>query len=87
VIFLIHNREFCVVEYADAKLILGLGSKLAIAGCFNVIYVYTCEIFPTSLRTVAVGVTSLAARIGSIIAPFLAMVSSKQFFKSLIVNL
>jgi len=63
------------VENADAKLILGLGSKLVIAGSFNIIYVYSSEVFPTSLRSVSIGIASTAARVGAIVAPFLAVVS------------
>ena len=59
----------------DANLALGLASKIAIAGGFNVIYVYSSEVFPTPLRSVALGASSMAARIGAIVAPFADPVS------------
>ncbi|XP_074596551.1 uncharacterized protein LOC141851688 [Brevipalpus obovatus] len=37
---------------------------------FSMVYVYTSEVFPTTIRHIAVGSCSTAARIGSISAPF-----------------
>ncbi|XP_071818571.1 organic cation transporter protein-like [Apostichopus japonicus] len=45
--------------------------KLAIAISFDIVYVYAGEILPTPLRAVGVGVCSVAARIGGIVAPLL----------------
>ena len=69
------NYSSNYLENADAKLILSLGSKLVIAGAFNGVYIYTGEIFPTSLRSVAIGASSTAARLGAILAPFITVVS------------
>jgi len=43
--------------------------KLAASGAFNVAYFYGAELFPTSVRTAAIGACSLAARVGGIVAP------------------
>lgn len=40
---------------------------------FGVGYTYTKELFPTPLRTTALGIASAGARIGSLTSPFIAM--------------
>lgn len=60
-------------DQADVKLAVGLLNKLAIVGCFNICFVYSSEIFPTPLRSAAVGVSSTAARVGAVIAPFVPL--------------
>ena len=51
-----------------------LFSFLAVIGVscgFNIIYVYTSETFPTTMRQVSIGTCSVFARIGSGISPFI----------------
>ena len=43
--------------------------RFGIAGSFNMIYLYTTELFPTIVRSACLGTCSLAARLGGIIAP------------------
>ncbi|GIX84847.1 organic cation transporter protein [Caerostris darwini] len=44
--------------------------KFCVTGTFAVLYVYTTEIFPTSVRNATLGSCSMCARVGSILAPF-----------------
>lgn len=37
---------------------------------FVVVYLYCTELFPTVVRNAAIGISSMSARIGSMIAPF-----------------
>lgn len=46
--------------------------KFGIAAAFAIVYVYSAEIFPTEYRSVGIGACSMCARIGGIIAPFIA---------------
>ena len=39
-------------------------------------YTYTKELFPTSLRTTALGMGSAGARVGSLSSPFIAMLDT-----------
>ncbi|KAG7215896.1 hypothetical protein INR49_002532 [Caranx melampygus] len=44
--------------------------KFAVTTTFAIVYAYTAELYPTVLRTTALGACSMASRIGSIIAPY-----------------
>uniref|UniRef100_A0A3P8WID5 Solute carrier family 22 member 16 n=1 Tax=Cynoglossus semilaevis TaxID=244447 RepID=A0A3P8WID5_CYNSE len=44
--------------------------KFAIAIAFGLIYLYTCELYPTIIRSLAVGSGSMMCRVGSVVAPF-----------------
>jgi len=47
--------------------------KLCMAASFAVIYIHSGEIFPTSIRNSAMGLVSVAARVGGIMAPFIVL--------------
>ncbi|XP_061193358.1 organic cation transporter protein-like isoform X2 [Saccostrea echinata] len=44
--------------------------KMAIAGSFSTLFLYTPELYPTNLRNVGIGFSSAFARIGGILSPF-----------------
>ena len=44
--------------------------KFCISASFAIVYVYSAEVFPTVLRTTGVGSSSMFARFGSILAPY-----------------
>lgn len=44
--------------------------KFAVTIAFSVVYGYTVELYPTVLRTTALGSCSMMGKIGSIIAPY-----------------
>lgn len=50
-----------------------LFGKLCLAASFAVVYVHSGEIFPTTIRNSAMGIMSVAARIGGILAPFIVL--------------
>ncbi|CAH0714415.1 unnamed protein product, partial [Brenthis ino] len=49
-----------------------------IAGLFQAAYVYTPEVYPTALRSTAVGACSGVARLGAMITPYVAQVLLKN---------
>uniref|UniRef100_A0A673C4W3 Solute carrier family 22 member 5-like n=1 Tax=Sphaeramia orbicularis TaxID=375764 RepID=A0A673C4W3_9TELE len=65
---------------AIAVLLEMLG-KFGITSAFCVVYAVSSEIFPTVIRNTAMGCCSMAARIGTIISPFIIYLG--QYYKSL----
>ena len=49
-------------------MVLSLVGKFGASASFFVVYLYTAELFPTTVRNQAVGACSLVARIGAITA-------------------
>ncbi|XP_060576174.1 organic cation transporter protein-like [Ruditapes philippinarum] len=59
----------------NSAMILGstvftLIGKFAITGSFSTIFLYTPELYPTNMRNLGIGMSSAAARIGGMLAPF-----------------
>lgn len=50
---------------------LALTGKFFISAAFAVVYIFTAELFPTCIRTLGVGLCSLFARFGGILAPII----------------
>ena len=45
-----------------------------VTGVFQAVYVYTPEVYPTSVRAFALGFHTAAARVGAIVTPYMAQV-------------
>ena len=50
---------------------VNFAGKFLISMTFAIAYLYTAELFPTSVRNVAVGAASTFARVGSMSAPYI----------------
>ncbi|CAB0028581.1 unnamed protein product [Trichogramma brassicae] len=63
-----------IMIFDDPKVQVGLAciGIAAMSISFPTVYLYSSEVFPTVVRNVGVGAGSIAARIGSMIAPFIA---------------
>ncbi|XP_059179046.1 organic cation transporter protein-like [Physella acuta] len=55
----------------DLRIAFVMIGKFAITGAYTTVYLYSAEIFPTSLRNLAMGVSSFFENFGSIAAPFI----------------
>jgi len=60
-------------EGSPTQTAFALIGKLFAAANFALVYIITAELFPTYIRTTAIGLCSLFARLGGIIAPQLAL--------------
>lgn len=49
--------------------------KICIQGAFNILYIFTSELYPTIIRNSAVGMTSMVARFGSGVSSYIALLS------------
>jgi len=57
------------------SLVLFLMSKIFIQGAFNVLYIFTSEMYPTVIRNTAVGFNSMIARFGSGVSSYIAILA------------
>ncbi|XP_069946237.1 organic cation transporter protein [Cherax quadricarinatus] len=62
----IHEGSYWLV------VVLSLFGKFGISAAFAVVFIFSTEIFPTECRSVGVGACSMCARLGGILAPFIA---------------
>ena len=53
--------------------------KLGAAAAFAVIYVFSAELYPTVVRNAGMGASSCCARIGGMMAPYIADLVSLYF--------
>lgn len=51
------------------------GIRACATGYFQVVFVYTPEVYPTAVRGAAMGLTTSSARIGALLTPFVAQVT------------
>merc|ERR1712112_67702 len=58
------------------QLVMALVGKFFMAAGFAVLYLYGAELFPTTLRSTALGLQSVSARVGGIIAPLITSMES-----------
>ena len=55
------------------RFVCGLVAIFGMAGAYNLLYIYTAELFPTVVRNAALGLASQAAQIGAILAPIIVV--------------
>ena len=60
------------IDDINYRLVFSLVGKFGSAAAFSNVFLYTAELFPTSMRNSAVGMCSTLARFGGILAPTVA---------------
>ncbi|RWS23966.1 organic cation transporter protein-like protein, partial [Leptotrombidium deliense] len=62
-------------DYVWMRVSCAMVGKFCVTASYAMIYVYSAELYPTVARNVGVGSSSMVARIGSIMAPFVKELS------------
>uniref|UniRef100_F7EKA1 Solute carrier family 22 member 16 n=2 Tax=Monodelphis domestica TaxID=13616 RepID=F7EKA1_MONDO len=84
--FLICSGLICMVimlipqHCSVLNVLANMAGKFAIGVAFGLIYLYTAELYPTFIRSLAVGSGSMLCRVGSVIAPFCVYLTSVWVF-------
>ena len=69
----LENHKLCVcVELSGLTLTLVMVGKTGVTGAYAFLFLYTSELFPTVVRNMAVGATSMASHLGSTVSPYIA---------------
>lgn len=55
------------------RMICGVLGIFGVAGTYNLLFIYTTELFPTVVRNAALGCTTQASQMGAILAPFVVV--------------
>jgi OCT family organic cation transporter-like MFS transporter 4/5 len=58
------------ISLIPLRMTFSMIGKFGITGAFGIVFLYAPEIFPTTIRSQAMGIASLTGRIGNMIAPF-----------------
>ncbi|XP_018419284.1 PREDICTED: solute carrier family 22 member 5-like [Nanorana parkeri] len=57
-------------ELGILSIVLVMLGKFGITSAFSMVYVYTAELYPTVVRNMGIGASSMASRLGSILSPY-----------------
>ncbi|XP_051816660.1 solute carrier family 22 member 6-A isoform X2 [Acanthochromis polyacanthus] len=62
---------FIPSELSNVKTVLAMIGKFGITASLSIIYVYSAEVFPTVIRQNGIGISSMCARTGGVLAPMM----------------
>ncbi|XP_022084095.1 organic cation transporter protein-like [Acanthaster planci] len=75
--FYISAGVFCFISIfiplGPARAAVAMAGKFAVSGAFSHIYIYSCEIYPTVVRSIGMGMSSMAGRISGILCPIILL--------------
>ncbi|XP_043198701.1 solute carrier family 22 member 15-like [Amphibalanus amphitrite] len=73
---LIYVLPAVYIDDHGGRLTLSLIGKLCISTTFTVTYIFSGEIFPTSLRNTGLGIVNICARLAGVMYPFVALLNT-----------
>ncbi|XP_022095015.1 organic cation transporter protein-like [Acanthaster planci] len=75
--FYIFSGLFCLITifipFGATRAAVAMAGKFAISAAFGHIYIYSLEIFPTIIRSMGMGASSMVARVSGILCPFILL--------------
>ncbi|PIN11849.1 Synaptic vesicle transporter SVOP and related transporters (major facilitator superfamily) [Handroanthus impetiginosus] len=79
------SGAFCVVGgllkgyglWKTIRMVCGILGIFGMAGTYNLLFIYTAELFPTVVRNAALGSATQAAQMGAILAPILVVLGER----------
>ncbi|CAH1251989.1 SLC22A5 [Branchiostoma lanceolatum] len=81
-LMLLFGGVACIVAFFIPKHLgwmtttLAMTGKFMITATFSIIYIFSAEIFPTVVRQIGIGMSSMSARVGGMVAPFVNLLGS-----------
>ena len=66
-----HVELDCNEAMLETSKIMAFIGKFAVAACFSILYTYSAELYPTCVRSSAVGFSSSCARVGGALSPIM----------------
>ena len=79
--------NFYFADYEWLRLIFACFGIVGMSVSFTTVYLYSGELFPTVIRNIGVGTSSMCARIGSMMAPFVVSLVCITIFIAMKINL
>lgn len=78
-------RVACMLSEPEwPKVVLAALGIFGMSIAFPTVYLYSAELFPTVVRNVGVGTSSMCARFGSMVAPYITSLASSKHFQILL---
>eukprot|EP00494_Astrolonche_serrata_P001744 UN01750 len=62
------------------RMVCGVVGIFGMAATYNLLFIYTAELFPTVVRNAALGCTSQASQMGAILAPMVVVLGERVPF-------
>ncbi|KAL1537894.1 Organic cation/carnitine transporter 4 [Salvia divinorum] len=66
--------------WKTVRMVCGILGIFGMAGTYNLLFIYTVELFPTVVRNAALGCATQAAQMGAILAPFVVVMGERVPF-------
>ena len=72
--FLFSDKEWILIS-------LSMVGKLGVSAAFANIFLYTAELYPTTVRSFMLAFSNLGARFGSVLSPYVGSIVSFKIIK------
>ncbi|KAI4894718.1 hypothetical protein NFI96_017701 [Prochilodus magdalenae] len=76
---------FIPPELSVVRTVLAMIGKFGITASLSIVYVYSAEVFPTVIRQSGIGMSSMCARVGGVIAPIIYLLRQVSLHAPMVV--